>query len=357
MIGANKSYAPLMNKYLFYISQNYSFAILRPIQKVIIDRGDEVRWFCEGSSVDPDYLAAGEKNLQTIDQIKAYQPDVVIAPANNIPIFIPGLKVAVFHGFDPGKLDRRGKNDHFKIRGCFDLYCTQGPNTTAPFEEMQKKYGFFNVIETGWSALDPLFSNTHYTKKSSKPVILLCSTFSKRLSCARHIYQRVKQLSRSGHWQWMVQFHPKMDQEVVKLYKNIQNEHLNFIETDNVIPLLQQADVMVCDTSSVIPMFLVQNKPVVTFKNINPGPHLLNFKVPGRLEQYINNALNHPAELMRHIQQFVEQTHPYTDGKSSQRVINAIDNVMLGKYPLIEGKPLNLLRNLKYRRRLKYWKL
>ncbi len=60
----------------------------------------------------------------------------------------------------------------------------------------------------------------------------------------------------------------QVDPEVISQYKAIQSEHLSFIETDNVIPLLLQADVMVCDTSSVIPMFLVQNKPVVTYKNL-----------------------------------------------------------------------------------------
>jgi len=346
-----------MKKYLFYISQNYSFAILRPIQKIIIDRGDEARWFFEGSSVNPGYLAEDQIKLETIDQILAYQPDVVIAPANSIPSFIPGLKVAVFHGFDPGKLDRRGRNDHFKIRGCFDLYCTQGPNTTNPFEDMQKKYGFFNVIETGWSALDPLFKKPQVSKPSSKPVILLCSTFSKRLSCAKHIFLAVAELSRSGRWQWIVQFHPKMDPDIVSQYKTIQNDQLIFVETDNVIPLLQQADVMVCDTSSVIPMFLVQNKPVVTFRNINPGPHLLDIDDPALLDQTIEKALDRPASLMQEITQFVKETHPYFDGNSAQRVVNAIDDVLQGMHPLNKSKPLNLLKNIKSRKRLNYWKL
>jgi CDP-glycerol glycerophosphotransferase (TagB/SpsB family) len=345
-----------MKKFLFYISQNYSFAILRPIQKIIINRGNETRWFCEGYSVNEDYLAKDEIKLDTIDQVKAYQPDVVIAPANSIPTFMPGLKVAVFHGFDPGKLDRRGRNDHFKVRGCFDLYCTQGPNTTRPFETRQKKYGYFNVIETGWPALDPLFENPQVKNRSARPIILLCSTFSKRLSCAKYIYQAIKEISRSGRWQWVVQFHPKMDPEITSLYKAIQNEHLSFIETDNVIPLLQQADVMVSDTSSVIPMFLVQNKPVVTFKNINPGPYLLDINDPVYLEQTIEKALDRPALLMQEIQIFINQTHPYTDGKSSQRVVNAIDDVMGGMFPLSKSKPLNMLKNLKFRKRLNYWK-
>lgn len=345
-----------MKKFLFYISQNYSFAILRPIQKFIINRGNETRWFCEGYSINEDYLAKDEIKLETIDQVKAYQPDVVIAPANSIPTFIPGLKVAVFHGFDPGKLDRRGRNDHFKVRGCFDLYCTQGPNTTKPFENRQKKYGYFNVIETGWPALDPLFENPQVKNPSARPIILFCSTFSKKLSCAKHIYQAIKEISQSGRWQWVVQFHPKMDPEVINLYKAIQNEHLSFIETDNVIPLLQQADVMVSDTSSVIPMFLVQIKPVVTFNNINPGPYLLDINDPAYLEQTIVKAIDRPILLMQEIQKFVNQSHPYTYGKSSQRVVNAIDDVMGGMFPLSKSKPLNLLKNLKFRKRLNYWK-
>ncbi len=346
-----------MKKYLFYISQNYSFAILRPIQDILWSRGDEVQWFFEGSAVNHEFLTATEKYLAQISQVINYLPDVVLVPANNVPTFIPGLKVAIFHGFDAGKLDSRGRNDHFKIRGCFDLYCTQGPNTTEPFKQMQKKHDFFNVIETGWSALDPLFIPQQAKKSSDKPVILLCSTFSKKLSCAKQLHPVVSKLCQSDRWQWIVQFHPKMEKSVIQQYKALQNENLSYIETDNVIPLLQQADIMICDTSSVIPMFLVQNKPVVSYKNITPGPHLLNIDDPGFLQQSIEQALSRPTELMHQIKLYTDQLHPYQDGQSSQRVVNAIDYVLAGKYPVKGKKPLNVIRNLKYRKRLNYWSL
>lgn len=344
-----------MKKYLFYISQNYSFAILRPIQKILWARGARVQWFFEGSAVKQSYLTGDEKQLDSVAQIMAYGPDVVIAPANNIPSFLPGLKVAVFHGFDAGKVDRRGQNDHFKIRGCFDLYCTQGPSTTKPFQDLQKEYGFFNVIETGWPALDPLFGGERVVKKSAKPMILLCSTFSKRLSCARQLLPIIKELSASGRWQWLVQFHPKMAQDVIEQYKAIQGEHLTYCETATVIPLLQQADLMVCDTSSVIPMFALQKKPVITFRNIAPAPYFIDIVEPTFLEGRIEEALGHPASLMAAITKFIEETHPANDGNSAQRVIRAIDGVLAGQYPLSKKKPLNLLRSLKFRKRLNYW--
>jgi len=346
-----------MKKYLFYISQNYSFAILRPIQEILWQRGDEVQWFFEGSAVNPDFLSTKEKHLTDIPHVMSYQADVVLVPANSVPTFIPGLKVAIFHGFDAGKLDSRGRNDHFKVRGCFDLYCTQGPNTTQPFKRMQKQQQFFNVIETGWSTLDPLFTPQDTTKSATKPVILLCATFSKKLSCAEQLHPIVSRLCQSDQWQWIVQFHPKMDPSVIQLYKQIQNENLTYIETDNVIPLLQQADVMVCDTSSVIPMFLVQNKPVVTFRNIEPGPHLIDIENPEVLQQSIQVALSKPKELMQQIKLYSDQIHPYQDGRSAQRVVIAIDEVLAGKHPVKSKKPLNILRNLKYRKRLKYWSL
>lgn len=342
-------------RYLFYISQNYSYAILRPLQKVILARGDQAAWFLEGKEVTSDYLQANELQLQSISQVKEYRPDVVFVPGNIVPEFISGVKVGVFHGFNSGKLNRRGFEDHFNIRGCFDLYCTQGPNTTLPFIELAKQHQHFSVKQTGWPALDPLFDLSN-VKKNDKPTILMCSTFSRALTCAPHLFETIKQLSRAGKWQWLIQFHPKMPTEIIEQYKRLESENLSFIETDNVIPLLQQADVMVCDTSSVLMMFLMLNKPVVTFNNIAPKDYMVNIDDKNKLEESIEYALSYPPALKAKVERFIKDTHPYVDGKSSLRVLDAADELLNGKNLAGKPKPLNLLRRFKMRKKLKYWK-
>ncbi|MGO2010650.1 MAG: CDP-glycerol glycerophosphotransferase family protein [Pseudoalteromonas sp.] len=351
--------ATQQKKYLMYISQNYSFAILRPLQHEILARGGEVKWFLEGCNVNPHFLHPDEAQLTSVNQICQWQPDVVFIPGNTVPNFIPGKKVAVFHGFNSGKVNRRGFEDHFNIRGCFDLYCTQGPNTTDKFKRLAKKHGFFETKETGWPTLDPLFSptlnNPYINSLNSRKTLLICSTFSRNLSLAPKLYQQIKHFSEQGKWRILVQFHPKMPQYLVEQYKALENENLTFIETDNVLPLLQAADVMLCDTSSILLMFILQRKPVVTFCNQDPGEHLIDVTDADKLEAAIDYALTHPHDLMSKIEQFCQQLHPYQDGLSSRRVLAASNELLFNNLPL-KPKPLNLIRNFKMRKKLSYWR-
>ena len=342
-------------KYLLYVAQNYSFAIVRPLQDELLKQGHQVKWFLIGEEINHSYLRHNEIQLNSVDEVKKYHPDVVLVPGNTVPSFIPGLKVAIFHGFNSGK--RSDDIGHFAIRGCFDLYCTQGPNTTSTFTDKAQKYKYFRVIETGWPTLDPLYlHNPSPIESKKKPTILYCSTFSKGLTSTKDLYEEVKRLSQNSKWNWLIQFHPKMDKETVEKYKALQNENLSFIETDNVIPLLHQADVMLCDTSSILIMFLLLQKPVVTYKNNAPGEHLVNILDSQKLESSIEYALSLPQQLMDNIQKYCQQTHPYNDGHSSSRVVKAIEEV-LEKPPLEVKKPLNLIRNFKLRKQLSYWKL
>lgn len=346
-----------------YVEQNYSFAILRPIQEAILSRGGEVAWFVCGKEANPELLFENETQLLSIDAIKAFNPMAVFVPGNVVPKFIPGVKVGVFHGFFAGKHG----NSHFNIRGFFDMYCTQGPNTTGPFQELAKKHRFFRVVQTGWPKLDPLFQagkpNTDSLadkaldkEPTKKPVVLFASTFSKKATAAPHVFDTIKQLSKTGEWDWLVTLHPKMDKEVVDNYKSIESEHLRFIENSGVIAALQEADVMLCDTSSILSEFLVLKKPVVTFRTLNNGEQLINVEEVSEIESALRLALSKPPELMEKITRFAEMIHPDTDGKSSERVLDAVDWYIQEGHKGLKKKPLNLLRSFKIRKKLGYYK-
>lgn len=342
-------------RYLFYISQNYGFGILRPLQAAILARGGDVAWFLEGADVSAEFLHSTEKKLSNLDEVFAYKANATVFPGNTAPTFLPGINVAVFHGFDAGKLDKRGRNDHYKIRNCFELYCTQGPESTDRFKSLATPPRSYFVKETGWCALDPLFKSSQ-TENRTRPTVLFCSTFSKRLSCAERLYNPIKSLSQTGQFRWVVQFHPKMPRETIKKYQALAGEHLSFVETDDINPLLRESDVMLCDTSSVITMFLLLNKPVVTFNNISPASHLLNITNEMELESALIQAYNKPDELMQAIRNFGDQTHPFSDGLSSERTLDAIDEAV-AKQSELTRKKWDVFRQFKMRKQLKYWRL
>ena len=75
----------------------------------------------------------------------ALRPRAVFSAANDVPGFIAGAKVQLFHGFNVEKRsDTRG---HFRVRGQFDLYCTQGPATTGPFQALADASFFALSVE------------------------------------------------------------------------------------------------------------------------------------------------------------------------------------------------------------------
>lgn len=334
--------------YLLYGSERYALAILRPIQEAIRARGDEAAWFFDGPGAAD--LVDGE-TLLDVEGVRRWRPDAVLTPGNHLPHFFPGAKVEVFHGFDAGK------PRHIYIRGFFDLYCTTGPRDTAQFQALADRLGHFSVAETGWPKLDPFMRRIAGPVPPVRevPVILYHSTFSPSWSAAETLYEEVKRLSRDGRWRWIVTFHPKMAPETVAKFKALQNGHLVFAENDNILDLFTEVDMMCSDTSSALSEFLLTGKPVVTFRNRRPGPQLIDIDDPADFEPAIVRALARPPELMAAIREFGDAIHPWRDGRSSERVLAAIDDFLARGGRNRRPKPLNLWRKFKLRRRVGYW--
>nr|WP_288834786.1 CDP-glycerol glycerophosphotransferase family protein [uncultured Flavobacterium sp.] len=343
-----------MYKFLIYISYPYSIPIGKPLQEEIERRGYNIYWFSDLENTK-QYFSENEKILHTVKEVMEYNPDIVLTATDNVAYFFPGIKVQIFHGFLSNK--RQEMNAHFKIRGFFDLYTTQGPSTTEIFQQLAKKHGYFEIIETGWSKVDPLFPIVQKTI-TPKPVILISSTFTTRLSLAKNelVYEEIKRLSNTGKYQFLCVLHPKLEEDVKSKFKKLENENFNYFDTTDLTPLFIKADIMFSDTTSAIVEFLLQEKPVVTFRTKKPFEHLIDVTEVNEIEKAINLALTKPDYVMKAIRDYIEYTHPYFDGKSSARIIDASIAFLNKNKSHLKSKPWNLIRKYKVRKLLKYYK-
>lgn len=339
-----------ISRYLFFVNLSYAFDVLRPIELAIQKRGGTVQWFIPKGSEAEKYLLPNDTHLTEVSEVKEYNPEAILAPGNFIPDFFPGIKVQVFHGLDSGKKNR------IVNRGLFDLYCTLGPQATAGFNLISDNS--CEIVETGWSKLDRLFTNHPKTKdfKHEKPVVFYAPTFSPKLTSTKALFQYIEELSKTKEWQWLVKLHPKATPEDVAMYRNLDSDKLSFIETNDIIPLLQAADIILSDTSSVITEFALQGKPVVTLNNYNPKDWMIDFQEPDRLESKIELALQNDANLKTKMKAYIDLIHPAKDGLSSERVLDAIEDLHSRGLGHLKPKPFNLLRRLKARKKLKYYR-
>jgi CDP-glycerol glycerophosphotransferase (TagB/SpsB family) len=326
------------------VEQDYSFDILRPLQKEARARGHTVRWFVTPGATH-SILQDDEVRAATIAEAIEYGPDVVFVPGDRVPSFISGLKVGVFHGLDESK-----RGTPYPERGMFDLYCTEGPSRTADLEALARRRGYFRVRETGWLKLDTVLDAPADRKDHGRPQILYASTFTPRLSSAAALLSTVRSLSRRPEWQWLVTLHPLMAPGTVAAWQALESENVSYVPTEEAVEALHRADVMVSDNSSILQEFLLLKKPVVTYRNRDPKPHLIDIREPRHLESAIRRALSRPPELMAAIAAYGPSVTPWLDGASAGRVLDAAEETLSSGWK--DRKPRNLVRNWKMRRQL-----
>ncbi|WP_299395479.1 CDP-glycerol glycerophosphotransferase family protein [uncultured Gelidibacter sp.] len=351
-------------KFLIYISYSYALPIGAPLEQEILRTGNTVKWFSDTDN-GKEGLRDNPNLLNTIQEVVAYKPDIVLVASDDVPDFITGLKVQVFHGFFAKKRPlRNGKFYHFRIRGTYDLYCTQGPSTTSEFKRLAEKLKYFEVIETGWSKVDPMFpleekKNLSEISTSTLPTIMIASTFTERLSLAYDdsVFNEIKRLSNTNAYKFIMVLHPKLPAHIVKKWQSLTNENFTFFNTTDLTPLFFKADILFADTTSAIQEFVLQKKPVVTFKHKVHEDFLIDVDTVNAIESAFKNALNPSKELMDKIEAYILNLHPYFDGKSSQRVIEACIKFLHQDKSHLKRKPLNLLRKYKIRKRLGYFTL
>ncbi|WP_369926665.1 CDP-glycerol glycerophosphotransferase family protein [Xanthomonas sp. NCPPB 2632] len=334
-----------MRACVMFATEAYALPILRPLAAAAMARGIAVRWLTTDAVAAR--LSNDEVRLRQLSEARAFAPDATFCAANWAPPGIPGLKVQVFHGFNANK--REPDRGHFAIRGFFDLYTTQGPATTLPFQALAAQHGHFAVVETGWPKLDPLFGHkpSPLIAGDGRPVVMFASTFSHRLSCAPAMRETLRSLIARGDRHWLLTLHPKSEPALIQAYRALEAPNARYLDAERLIDMERAADVLVCDTSSVIHEFAVQDKPVVTVANRRPEPFMLDVATPAEVDAAIDVALSHPAPLMAALEAHGDDIHPYRDGRSSERVLDATEAMLAGGAARPGRKPLNPVRRYK----------
>lgn len=343
---------------LLFASERYALPILQPLADALQAAGHGVHaWFVDGAagaSLPPPVRMVG------LHEAVALAPRAVFSAANWVPTFVSGAKVQLFHGFNVEKRD--AARGHFRVRGLFDLYCTQGPATTAPFRDLAARDGSFAVVETGWPKLDPLFGPDDGAAAAlrvparGRSVVLFGSTFTERLSAAPRLHDAIAAEIARGDRYWLLTLHPKCAPALFERYRALAGANAAFVEPEALVPAQRAADVLVADTTSLVSEFVVQHKPVVTFRNRAPKPHMLDFDDPARLPEMLEAAFAPTPRLREAIERYADTIHPYRDGRSSERVIAATEAFIAGEFGKLRRKPMSSwLRALQIRKQLGYW--
>jgi hypothetical protein len=361
-----------MTDVLLAARERYALPILRPLASVLRDAGYGVHVWFDGPLAEGNARAVrritgaeqvpelGRATLVDVRGAVRLKPAAVFCAMDWIPPFFAGAKVQLFHGFNTSKhTDSRG---HFRIRGLFDLYCTQGPATTEPFRELAREQGHFAVVETGWSKLDPLFrddagaAERMRARAQGKPVVMFASTFTERVSAAPHLLQAIRdEIARADRY-WLLTLHPKCSSELIAQYRALACTNAAFIEPEEIVTAQRAADVLLSDTTSVVPEFVVQHKPVVTFRHRVPLPYMIDFTETSQLNAALARAFAPAEDLHARIVAYANAIHPYRDGHSSERVVRAMEDLVAGRLGELKPKPfMSRIRSVQLRKRLGYW--
>ncbi len=344
-------------RYLFFATKPYSISILEPLDQFINSSNNgETAWFTASTASD---IIPNGKLLKTTKEVITYNPDAVLVPGNIVPNYWPGIKVQIFHGMDD---EVKG---YYNINGQFDLYCTHGQESTKRFKQLAQKYKYFSVKETGWPKLDPLFtkinskvnSNENFYKEigfdSNKPILLYAPTFPPKYTSASELLAEITKLK--DKYQWLIKFHTLMDEKIQNKYRDLASEKFKIIDENNILPYFDISDILITDTSSVAYEFLPLDRPIITFKTIARDDKGINIIDAKDLLGAITRSLLDPTEFSENRQFYLSEIHSFTDGRSSERMINAIiDSISADIFSSLKPKPQNWIRNRKMKKMLHY---
>jgi CDP-ribitol ribitolphosphotransferase len=338
---------------ILFCANPYAFGILKPIHDELTLQGKDALWYVPKKLLSGFPFKDQVKHTDSIKELQLFKSDSIFVPGNEVPHYLRGVKVQVFHGLAGEKAG------HFRIRNYFDLYLTQGPYFTKRFEDLALKHRDFEVKETGWSKLDSLFQNheairterdTLLMRSGKKHLVLYAPTFSPSLTSTITKQNEIAELADQGDIFLLIKFHDLMDKQVVSSYKDLAaaRKNVEVVEDRNILKYLIMADFMISDTSSVVYEFILLNKPVITINSKSENIKWRDINSTDNLRTaFVIESTNDSFKKYR--DETIRAYHPYSDGKSSGRMIAAVEDY-IARHGVPERRKLNLWRRLKINR-------
>lgn len=337
-------------KYLFYIAKLYSLPIIKPLCEYIdqIPEDHYILFVSEKVKTkmkDNDYW----KNKKMITQISEgiiFNPDFCLTPGNYIDFRLPGIKVEIFHGIGIEK------KSHYQIRHFFDVYMTSGPVVTQKFLELQKKFKYFLVKETGWVKMDYImkFDTSNLKEKyaipQDKKIILYAPTFSNKLQSADTLLPIIPEIIHENEL-WLIKFHEIKDAQFIQQIQGKLPDHIRIISDNDITPYLHIADLMISDTSSVVYEFMALDKPVITFNTSLRKDKGIDIQSADQLRPAIDRALNMPSEHHENRVRHLNEVNPYLNGEITNNIFIALKQIIINNELKGKKKPLNLFRKIR----------
>lgn len=332
---------------VLFCEHKYAISILFPLQTEI-NKSDRhtALWFVDARNI-PDFPLKEEVQwTNNIQEIYDYSPEAIYVPGNIVPYYLPGVKIEIFHGY------AAEKKDHWVIRRYLDMYLTQGPFFTVPFQKLAAKYKDFEVVETGWSRQDWIYEHLHafdaekqqlLSDHNKQQLVLYSPTFSPSLTSLPFIKEALKRLVEEKNILLLLKFHPLTRQEWMEEYRQLaaENEHIIWVDDHQITPYILMSDLMISDTSSAVYEALLVDKPVITLNNVATSKYWLDINAPNQLSAAFDAAFSEEYTLKR--KWIIENYDPYLDGKVAHRMLAAAEDY-ISRHGVPRYRKLNLWR-------------
>lgn len=336
---------------VLFCENRYAIDILRPIHDEVerSKTGDEVLWYIHAPKIG-DFRPDGNIRMTTsMQEVMNFNPEAIFVPGNIVPYYLPGVKIQVFHGY------AAEKKDHWIIRRYFDTYFTQGPYFTSHFEASARRYGDFEVVETGWTKQDWIRNNLHAYDEDrdsilhsfgKKRIALYAPTFSPKLTSLPSMIKPLEEfLADNDDFVVVLKFHPLTRIEWADQYREWASgrEDVIFIDKgENITKWQLMSDLVISDTSSAVYEFLLLDRPVVTLNTIAKDIYWENVTDPSEIPSACTRALRDSASIARR-RWIVDNYDPHNDGLCCARMLEAARDY-IARHGVPSKRRLNLWR-------------